>query len=187
MELAEPEQGKSYSATLGEHATNPEQPRQVGVPLVLPDRTLTLATDEGRIKAQFEMQVKVWAQEAIRDAAQRGDSEEADLLRAAYITDVAAGAYTWDGKACRATRKDWRGATYMLFLMLRRCHPKITLEEVDEVITDYPKECGVAMRLAEGNFPSSSAARKRKEARLAREKAAKNGSAEAEPTQMMDG
>jgi hypothetical protein len=181
MNEDEPEGGGSYSATLGEYANNPEQPRLVGVPLVLPDKdgqgvvTYTLATDEARIKAQFEQQIKIWAQEPIADALRRGDPEEAAALRAEFMQDCGAGAYTWDGIACRKAGKDWRGLTFKLFLMLRRSHPKITYEECDELITDFPRDCGAAIRLAEGNFPSSHATRLRKEKRARGKATMSNG------------
>ncbi len=163
----EPEAGQSYSAALGEHAGNPEQPRQVGVPLVVGDRTLTLATDEMRIKAQFEQRLKEKALETIRDAMRRNDPEEADLMRSVYMGDVATGAYTWDGRYGRAARKDWDGMTHLLYLMLRRCHPKITLQEVADLMEDDPRACGDAMRASQGNWPSSLAKAKRERKRAA--------------------
>lgn len=177
----EPEAGRSYSASLGEHASNPSEPRQVGVPLVLDDRTLTLATDEARIKAQFEMWLKQKAQEAIQDAMRRGDPDEADLLRSVYMGDLATGAYGWDGRHTRSARKDWAGNIYLLYLMLRRCHPKIKLEEVYQVMEDYPRQCGDAMRAAQGNWPSVLAKEKRRTERERRKATEINGSPEAGP------
>lgn len=183
MSDEEPEGGGSYSAALGEYATNPDKPRTVGIPLVLPGVAYTLATDENRIKAQFEMQLKTWAQEPIVDAMRRGDPEEAASLRSEFIQDVAAGAYVWDGIASRKSRKDWRGQTFLLFLMLRRCHPKITYEEADEIITDYPQAVGPAMRLAEGNFPSEHARRLRKEKRAREKTTTVNGTGTTQKTE----
>jgi hypothetical protein len=163
-DILEPERGNSYSAALGEHANNPSQPRQVGVPLVLNGKEYTLATDEARIKAQFEAWMKGRALRVIAEMA-KVDADEADSLRSTFMVDVAAGAYAYDGRVGRAARKDWDGNIYLFWLMLRRCDPKVTLTEADELLTDYPKEVGLAMRQAQGNWPSSLAKTKRERAR----------------------
>lgn len=172
MEEVEPEGGESYSAALGEHAGNPPHPRQSGVSLVLPDgRAHKVATDEVRIKAQFEEWLKESALSEIARLMKLGRMDEAEDLRSSYLTDCAAKAFTWDGKNSRAARKDWGGNTYLLYLMLRRCDPKITLDYVDDLMEDHPRLCGDAMRLAQGNWRSSLARKQRKE----RARAATNG------------
>ena len=114
-------------------------------------RTWTLSSLEQRLKAQFELWVRRNALLAIADAEQAGDLEEAGQLRSTYMGDRGAGYYTWDGKHCRKARSDLPGVRYLLFLLLRRCHPDVTEEQAAAVFKADPQGVAQAMARAQGN------------------------------------
>lgn len=169
----EPYGGNSYSAVLGRHAGNPPNGRQTGVPLAVLDEGYLLSTDENRIKAQFE-QVLLGRVEAHIADMRRRDPVEALSLQEAFIADIAAYNFTWDGKVSRAARGEWEGNCLLLWLMLRRCHGQenLTLDDARDMMHDDSKACMSALRQAQGNWPTSIRREERQKRRAERKKEA---------------
>lgn len=145
-----------FSEALGAAASNPPDPRQAGYALEVagfPERTV--ATCEQGIKAQFEQYVRKRARAAATDAEQAGDWFEASRLRALYTHEFALGWYSWteDGRNVLAFRNTGAGNSYLLYLLIRRCDPRVSQEDVDRMFyTDIP-ECQRALEWALGNSP----------------------------------
>lgn len=142
----------SYADALGEHASNPPTPRTTGVSLVTRLGEWTLATDEARIKAQVELELKRRAKKEIKDAMLAGDADEARELREVYSEHCNTGAFDWDGKLCRKFRSDWPGNQFLLYCFLRRCHPDMTLTLARNIFEADTDMCFLAMAEAMGNW-----------------------------------
>ncbi len=162
-------QNPGYTEALGEHASNPPTSRSSGHPLIALGETWTVSSCELRIMAQFEQWVRANAMRVIRDLEMGEDCSQADAdrMRSSYIGDLAAGHYNWDGKYCRNARADVPGATQLLYLLIRRCHPKVDIRKVEDIFNDNVKGSALAIGWAMGN--SRSPARTRKPGRTALE------------------
>lgn len=150
-----------WTEALGEHATNPPQPRRSGDTVFALDEEWKVSTVENRIRAQFEQECVRKAKLLIQEAMQEGDWDEADRLRGVLLAERGAGYYSWHnnklmGKHIRAARLDWYGTVYLFYLLLRRCHPDMTLEKATEIMDECPKDCGAAISWALGNSRSPS-------------------------------
>jgi hypothetical protein len=145
----EPEIG--WTEILGEHATNPPHPRTTGETLFALGREWKVSAFENRLRAQFEQWLRRQAKLAIRYAEEDEDPEEAAKMRSAYIADLGAGHYTFDGRHSRSARGDLPGLRQMLFLALRRCHPDITEQQVERMFRENARDCGLALRWSLGN------------------------------------
>jgi hypothetical protein len=146
-----------YSEVLGGHATNPTTPRMVGESVDALGRTWTVASDEGRIKAQFEQFLRQEARKAAEEALRDGDVRGAQRLDAAYIAGRAAGDYNWGGRAWLqfiSGGSNLVGLMYLFYLMLRRCHPDITEETAALIFKEQPRRVSEIIRWALGNFLS---------------------------------
>lgn len=149
-----------WTEALGEAGSMPDKPRTNGYPL---GEDHTVSSCETRVMAAFEQWVRRQAKRAIQEAEIEDGQEEASRMRSAYMADYGAGHYNFDGRHCRTARGDWPGLRYLLFLLLKRCHPNITEEEVDTLFNDHPKDCGAAIAWALGNrsAPSKNGATKK--------------------------
>lgn len=135
---------------LGEHASNPTNPRTSGwaVPVAhcqscdwygppgsvvcvkcegdTEEVEYTLTACENRIKAQFEQWVRKRAKRAFEV---EDDVMVADSLRSVYLSDFADGHYNWSGdqggKYVAKALMSGPGFSYLVYLLLRRCHPKV--------------------------------------------------------------
>ncbi|MDE2103623.1 MAG: hypothetical protein KGL39_40670 [Patescibacteria group bacterium] len=145
-----PSNAAGWTEVLGEHAANPQTPRTSGETILALGKEWKFSSLEARIKAQFEQWVRSGARIAIKEAELEGDMEEADKLRRAYQADLGAGHYKWDGRNVRSARGDIPGLKHLIFLLLRRCHPEITEETVDQIFKEAPRDCGVALAWASG-------------------------------------
>lgn len=151
--LATGEPPIGWTEALGQDAENPPTARTHGRQLVEPDGTThTVATCENRIKAQFELWVQNNALKAIAQVESQGDPEMADKLTSAYTGDFAAGHYAWDGKYVRRARfESFPGIAHLLYLLMVRCDPGKTQEQVTALLNRHPRQCGELLRWALGN------------------------------------
>lgn len=140
-----------FTEALGEHASNPRQPRTSGEPLVALNEDWTVAPCEQRIKAQFEQHTRARALRVIYTLESEAGSEEADRMRSVFLADRMAGHYDWDGKHCRELRTTQAGFVHLLFLLLRRCHPQMTEDKARAILEDNPKGAIAAVGWALGN------------------------------------
>lgn len=145
-----------YSEALIGEVSNPETPRKSGHKLHALGKEWTMSSCELRIKAQFEEKVRGDARKMISEIANTGDVEEASLMRSVYMADYGAGHYSWDGKYIRSARGDMPGMRYLTFLLLRRCHPEITLEIATKIVQENPLEVGMGIAWALGNSQAPS-------------------------------
>lgn len=150
---AEPSIG--WAEALGQDVENPPTARTHGHQLFEPDgKTHTVATCENRIKGQFELWVRNNALRAIAQI-EESDPDTADQMRSIYLADCGAGHYTWDGKHVRHARfKSIPGMSYLIYLLMARCDPKKTEEQVASLLRKYPAQCGQLLGWALGNSPS---------------------------------
>jgi hypothetical protein len=146
------EPGLGYVEALGEAATNPSNPRTTGEELFALGQWWRVASCELRIRAQFEGWVRRGAKKAISDAEMEDGPEEAGAMRSAYQAALGAGHYSWDGRYCRSARGDLPGIRYLLYLLIRRCHPDVTESQVEAMFSENPRGCGMALRWALGNM-----------------------------------
>ena len=149
-----------WTEALGEEGTYPPQPRGTGESLFVLGREWKLSSCESRIKAQFEQWVRSNAKRSLAALEREFSPEEANALRSTYIGDLSAGHYNWDGRHVRSARGDMPGLVHLTYLLLLRCHPKITEEQVRAMYLADPVACGMSLRWALGN---STAAGKPKE------------------------
>lgn len=142
-----------WAEALGSDAENPAAARTHGRELIEPDgRRHVVAGCENRIKAQFELWVQNNSLKAIAKAESDGELELADKMLSAYTGDWGAGHYTWDGKYVRRARfESLPGIRHLLYLLMVRCDPHKTEEQVGELLTKYPKQCGQLLKWALGN------------------------------------
>jgi hypothetical protein len=84
-------------------------------------------------------------------------ADEAQAMRTSYLSARAAGNYNWQGSAWRAAVTDIPGARYLLFLLLRRCHPTMTPDKAEQIFKGNPSECTAAINWALGNEAAPSA------------------------------
>lgn len=157
-ESRQPAPPLGWTEALGEHASNPSTPRTSGDTLQVFGRQWTVSSCEARIKAQFEQWVRRNAKQAIVEADTEDGPEEANRQRSIYQADMGAGHYSWDGRHCRSARGDLPGIRYLLYLLLRRCHPEVTPEQAEAMFRENPSACGMAMAWALGNLPSPAVA-----------------------------
>lgn len=152
----EPEPPIGWAEALGEDSENPAGARTHGRELVEPDGTThVVSTCENRIKAQFELWVQNNALKSIAQVEETGDLERADKMMSAYTGDWGAGHYSWDGKYVRRARfESYPGIRHFLYLLMVRCDPNKTEEQVGELVRKYPRQCGMLVRWALGNSPA---------------------------------
>lgn len=145
-----------YIEALAGHTSNPKDPREGGYPLLIGDEDLTVSTCELRIKAQFEQWVRKGSLAAATDAENMGNRFEADRIRSLYMKEFGLGWYSWGPKGVKidAAKYTGSGYTYLLYLLLRRCHPQITEDKVDKLIELNTEECRKAVDWALGNSPA---------------------------------
>lgn len=140
-----------WTEALGEHASNPATPRTSGDVFFALGKQWTLSSCENRIKAQFEQWVRVNAKRALGLMEREFSPEEASLMRSTYIADLASGHYNWDGRHVRSARGDMPGLIYLTFLLLRRCHPEVTEDQIRAMFLEDAKNVGMALAWALGN------------------------------------
>ncbi len=141
-----------WTEALGDHASNPPTPRTSGDSIYALGKHWKVSSCEMRIKAQFEQWVRLNAKQAITEALQAGDAEEADAMRKAYMSDIGAGHYTWDGRNVRSARGDMPGVRYLVYLLLNRCDSNVTYEMAVAIVAENPVETGMAIGWSLGNF-----------------------------------
>jgi hypothetical protein len=144
------EPNTGWTEALGEHASNPAQPRTSGDTVHALGQTWRVASCENRLKAQFEQWVRANTKKQIAEV-ERTSPEEANEFRSTYLRDLGAGHYNWDGRAIRQALRDIPGLTYLFFLLLRRCHPRITEAKAQEIMVAAAQDCGLAIAWALGN------------------------------------
>ena len=154
-ELAEAKLG--WKDVLGEHASNPSQPRASGEKIQALGKTFTVSSCEHRIKAQFEEKIQADALRTALAVEDMAGPEAGAKALGRYIADRAAGHYNWDGRFVRGALDDVPGVRYLLFLLLRRCHKNLTEAQADAVFKDNPTGCTVAIRWALGNLQTPAA------------------------------
>lgn len=155
----EPEMG--WIETLGEHASNPDQPRKTGEAIFALGQEWTVSEVENRIKAQFEQWVRQGAKQAAVEIGREDGPEAERLALDAYMTARAARKYQWDGQAVRDALSDVPGSQYLLYLCLRRCHPDMTEELARSIFLDAASQVGRALGWALGNLqPPKTGAKK---------------------------
>lgn len=145
-----------WAEALGPEAENPPTARTHGRQLIEPDGTThAVATCENRIKAQFELWVQNNALRAIAQVEASGDMDCADKMLANYTGEWGAGHYSWDGKYVRKARfESLPGLSHLLYLLMVRCDPKKTEEQVNKLVHEYPRQCGDLIKWALGNSPA---------------------------------
>jgi len=144
------EPNAGWTEALGEQGTNPAQPRASGDMIHALGQTWRVSSCENRIKAQFEQWVRSNAKKQIAEI-ERTAPEEANEFRSTYLRDLGAGHYNWDGRAIRQAIRDIPGLTYLFFLLLRRCHPRITEAKAQEIMAAAAADSGLAIAWALGN------------------------------------
>lgn len=143
-----------YSEALGEHAANPAAPSEVAADVVHAlGHEWKVAPMEQRIKAQFEQKVRREAVAAIDEVEAEGNPERSRKMMAAYISERSAGAYNWDGSACRAARGELTGLYHLFYLLLRRAGSVADGDEATavEVFKANPTRAVQAIHWAVGN------------------------------------
>jgi len=145
-----------WNDALGEHASNPSNPRTTGFVVNSLGADWRFSSCENRIKGQFEEELCRRALAHLRQDRRELSEEESDKQLSIFMADRAAGHYSWDGKYGRGARNDWPGIFLKAYLLLRRCHPDMTLEQAEAIVRDNLKETGEAFRWAEGNSKGSS-------------------------------
>lgn len=148
-ETQEPTPG--WTEALGEHAGNPPTPRTSGETISALGQDWTCSSCEQRIKAQFEQRIRARAFQAAVETEDLGGPEEGAKARSAYLADRAAGHYNWDGRYVRGALNDVPGVNYLLFLLLRRCHPDVTEAQAAAIFRDNPAGASLVIRWALGN------------------------------------
>jgi hypothetical protein len=141
-----------YTEALGEYGSNPTTPRTNGDTLLALGREWTVSSLEMRIQAQFEKWCRTNAKKAITEADMEDGPEEAGAMRSAYAAALGAGHYNWDGRYCRSARGDLPGIRYLLYLLIKRCHPEVTEDQIETMFQENPRGCGMAIRWALGNM-----------------------------------
>lgn len=147
--------GVGWQEALGSHATNPANPRTSGFTISGLGKKWTVASLENALKAQFEGWVRDGAMDTIRNLA-NVDPEMAAEFKSVFMADMGAGHYRWNGKAIRKALQDYNGVCYLLYLLMRRCHPNVTEEEVAKIFKENHLECGAALAWALGNSSTPS-------------------------------
>lgn len=145
--------GVGISDVLGGHCANPSTPAIGEYVVHAFGMDWSVSGEEQRIKGQFEKHMRAQGKRAIQ--LLESDGEQPDALReyrAAYVADVAAGAYSWDGTACRRARSDIPGLRYLFYLMLRRCHPEVDLGTATKIFKTFPEDVSIAMGQVQGNW-----------------------------------
>ena len=161
---------------LGEHGTNPVRPRTSGwqVPVAhcpgcgwygppsagtcvkcmgdTVEEEFTLSSCENRIKAQFEQWVRRRAKRAFEE---EDDVMAADALRSVYLSDFADGHYNWSeergGKYVAKALMSGQGFSYLVYLLLRRCHPRVTEKQAYTLADANTAGFALGFRWALGN------------------------------------
>lgn len=143
-----------WTEALGEHATNPRKPRETGETITALGKKWRVSKCENRIKAQFEQWLRGNAEDAI-DEVETRNPDRARQMRSNYLADRAAGRYNWNGSAVRESLADYSGLSYLLYLLLRRCHPEMTPAMAMKIFNESEGSASVAMGWAMGNPRSS--------------------------------
>lgn len=148
----EGEANVGYTEALGEHASNPATPGNAADVVFALGQEFRVSGMEQRIKAQFEQCIRRNALQGINEASELLQNPELSRRQlAAYNAERAAGAYNWDGSACRAARFELEGLRTLFHLLLKRCHPDISEETSAAIFDEKPRECVAAIAWAQGN------------------------------------
>lgn len=146
---------------LGEEGGNPPTPRSSGFQIEWRNKKYTVSSDELRIKAQFEQWVRSNALNGIEDIASISQPATAAKYRSAFLQDLAAKKYNWEGsnqslagEAIRNALQDQPGMQYFLYLLIVRCHPEVTEDMVLDMLREVPEQVTLAMAWAMGNWRS---------------------------------
>ena len=154
----EGEPNMGWTEALGPAATNPPTPRRSGNIVEALGKQWTFAKMEWRLKAQFEQWVRAKAKAECSILEREDGPEVGDKAWSTYLNNVSAGAYNWDGRACRKARTDWPGVIYQCFLCIQRCHPEVTEKQVEAIVKDSTISCREALSWAlQGNSESPAA------------------------------
>jgi hypothetical protein len=155
MVVQEKEESCGWAEALGEHASNPTAPKTVGHEIQAGGVTWIVSNLENRIRAQFEQWVRAGAEHAF---STQGNPEVQRHMINLYVESRAARHYDWEestphseaGSAIRAAVADLPGMTYLFYLLLKRCHPGVTLKTARKILNECPQAI-VATRWALGN------------------------------------
>ncbi len=143
-----------FTEALGEHVVNPPLPRQDSADVVTAfDQRWPVAPLSQRLKAQFEQHVRGGALDTIQEVDGAGNPEMSRKMMAAYISEKAAGAYNWDGSACRSARGEITGLRHLFYLLLHSAGSvqKDDTATADAVFNNDPKRAILAIQWAVGN------------------------------------
>jgi hypothetical protein len=141
-----------YAEATGEYASNPPTPATALDVVFALGESWQVSGMEQRIKAQFEQHVRRDALQGVQESMELTNNPElARKMLSSYNAERAAGAYNWDGSACRAARMELDGLRHLFYLLLRRCHPDITEETATAVFDEAPKRAVEAIGWAQGN------------------------------------
>lgn len=154
----EGEPNMGWTEVLGAAATNPAAPRRSGNVVAALGRQWTFSKMEWRLKAQFEQWVRAKAKAECTALEREEGPEIGDRAWSTYLNNISAGAYNWDGRACRRARSDYPGIVYQCFLCIQRCHPDVTEEQVQAIVKENTSSCREALTWAlQGNSESPAA------------------------------
>ncbi len=164
----EKEPGLGWADSLGPEVSNPATPRTSGETIYAlvckscqgekcekcddtGKQRWTVSPCENRIKGQFEEWVRSRARKCVAEVEDAGDILEADRMRDVYQVSYAAGHYAWDGKHTLTILKSMLGYKYLLFLLLRRCHPDVTERQAGLIFAADMRQAMGAISWALGN------------------------------------
>ena len=152
-----PEPQGGFADGLGRHANNPQQPRVNGWSIVAGDGTeYTVSSCETRIKGQFE---KEWlrrnAAQAIKEVGEEFGQEMMEHALDKFVEERAEGKYNFGSEHCIKALIGLPGTVFYLYLILRRCHPKITEDDARKLLMTERKQCSAAIKWSLGNWLGS--------------------------------
>lgn len=134
-----------WTEGLGPNGSNPKTPRDSGFSLFAFDEEWKIPTVENRIKAQFEQKVRGDHLKAIK-LAESLDPATAEQMRDEWKKAFSDGLYNWEDSISDPKNfiSQWKatvkGAIYLMYLLLRRCHPDMTEKRATEICVDNPKD-----------------------------------------------
>lgn len=100
------------------------------------------------IQGQYEKYLEDQAIQAVRRQSRYLSAEEYQDLLQKTIQDIAAGVYSFGSKVVQESLKSLNNFQHIVLLCLKKNHPKVTKEEVQDIVKEMGEELMEKMTMA---------------------------------------
>lgn len=125
-----------------------------GYPVAALGKIYFLSGADQRIQSAFEAYLKGQAKATAREQKTELDPDDYIELLARINDNIAAGVYAWHGPVYQRSVRRGQGLRQICWLLLKKHHPKITLEEVEQALQDNPADFVTTLKMILDDSPN---------------------------------